>query len=99
MCSVSKLSKGYLPDPEIVAHINRILINFEKNSPPATKEEFDEILQVNVDRKTYEVLMALSSDSGLTIPEIIEHSISVLANMMVNLNKKSHFLATRQAIK
>lgn len=93
------MPKGYLPDPEIAAHIQRILINFEKNSPPATKEDFDEILQVNVDRKTYDILTALSKDSGLDIPEIIEHSISVMANMMVNLNRQTHFRATRQALK
>lgn len=86
-------------DPEIAGYINRILINFEKNSPPATVEQFDEIVQVNVDRKTYAVLDALSHDSGLSVGEIIEHSISVLANMMVNLNKKSSFIATRQALK
>lgn len=98
MCRELKSSK-YLPDPEISNYINRILINFEKNSPPATVELFDEILQVNVDRKTYDILNALSSDSGLSVPEIIEHSISVLANLMVNLNKSIHFKATRQALK
>lgn len=92
-------SKKFPISPELKSHIERILINFEKNSPPATVEQFDEIVQINVDRKTYEVLMALSSDSGLSVPDIIEHSISVLANMMVSLNRKSHFIATRQAIK
>lgn len=93
------MPKGFLPDPEIAAHIQRILINFQKDSPPATVEDFDEILQVNVDRKTYDLLTALSCDSGLPIPEIIEHSISIMANMMVNLNRQTHFRATRQALK
>lgn len=86
--------EGYIAD-----HIQRMILNFDRNSPPASKEQFDEIVQINVDRKTYDVLMALSSDSGLPVPDIIEHSISVLANMMVSLNKKSHFIATRHAIK
>lgn len=89
----------YPCDPEIAEYINRILINFDKNSSPASKEQFDEIVQINVDRKTYDVLIALSNDSGLSVPDIIEHSISVLANMMVNLNKSIHFCATRQALK
>lgn len=93
------MPKGYPLAPDLAAHINRILINFEKNSPPAKKEDFDEILQVNVDRKTFDLLTALSDDSGLPIPEIIEHSISVMANMMVNLNRQTHFRATRQALK
>lgn len=92
-------SSKFLPDPEIANYINRILINFEKNSPPATVEQFDEIVQINVDRMTFDILTALSSDSGLSVPEIIEHSISVLGLMMVNLNKSIHFRATRQALK
>lgn len=88
----------YPPDEEVSAKLHRLLLNCMENAPPATVEDFPDIVQVPVKSEVYDLLDSLSKDLGRSIGEIVDECVPFFAQFLCKIGQKSSFKATRRVL-
>lgn len=88
----------YPPDDEVSAKIRRLLLNCKEGAPPATVEDFPDIVQVPVKSTVFDLLDSLSQDLGRPIGEIVDECVLFFAQFLCKIGQKSSFKATRRVL-